>query len=54
LSDTPVTDQLKEILLLVGRILHAGTQRDLDKLQLWLAEYAEVIEARVPQEDAHA
>ena len=46
MSDTPITDQVKDILLLVGTILHQGTQQDLDKLHLWLADYAEVVTSR--------
>jgi hypothetical protein len=55
MSDTPITDQLKEILLLVGQMLHAGTQHDLDTLQRWLVAYAEASEARTrAQEDTRA
>lgn len=46
--DTPITDQLRAILRCVGQIVHAGTQRDLDKLHLWLADYAETIGTRRP------
>jgi len=51
-SATPIADQMRAMLRLVGRIFLAGTQRDLDKLQLWLAAYAEAIDVRTPpQED---